>query len=124
MSPTRVSGLGKTSLLHRRRRQKSPKTAAGRRRNRPILEALEDRQLLSTYAVTNTDDSGAGSLRQAIINANKDSSPDDIVFNIPASTAPEPECPGSGFRPGHADLEDHSAKPFAGDHQHGLDRRI
>ena len=40
-------------------------------------------------------------LRQAIIDANPDSSPDDIVFNIPASTAPPAGCPGSpGFDPG------------------------
>jgi len=39
-----------------------------RRRSRPSLEALETRQLLSTYVVINTNDSGAGSLRQAIIN--------------------------------------------------------
>jgi parallel beta-helix repeat protein len=35
--------------------------------------------------VTNTNDSGAGSLRQAIIDANVASSDSDIVFHIPAS---------------------------------------
>ena len=54
------------------------------------LEALEDRTLLSTFLVTNTLDSGTGSLRQAILNANAANtgtaaSPDLIQFNIPTS---------------------------------------
>jgi parallel beta-helix repeat protein len=35
-----------------------------------------------SLTVTNTNDSGAGSLRQAIINANSDSDLDQIIFNI------------------------------------------
>jgi hypothetical protein len=55
---------------------------------RPFLEALEDRTLLSTYVVTNTGDSGAGTLRQAIVDANTANTgtaanPDLIQFNIP-----------------------------------------
>ena len=38
-----------------------------------------------TYPVTNTNDSGAGSLRQAIIDANGHSGPDTISFNIPGA---------------------------------------
>ena len=38
-----------------------------------------------TYPVTNTNDSGAGSLRQAIIDANGHSGPDNISFNITGS---------------------------------------
>lgn len=38
-----------------------------------------------TYTVTNTNNSGAGSLRQAIIDANGHSGPDNIAFNIPGS---------------------------------------
>jgi hypothetical protein len=41
--------------------------------------------LADTYPVTNTNDSGAGSLRQAIIDANGHSGPDNISFNIPGS---------------------------------------
>ena len=37
----------------------------------------------ATYTVTNTNDSGAGSLRQAIINANASAGADIINFNIP-----------------------------------------
>ena len=95
MFPTRVPGFGNTTNLNRKRRRRRSTSPVVGRRSRPSLEALETRQLLSTYAVTNTNDSGAGSLRQAIINANGDSSPDDIVFNIPASTAPPAGCPGS-----------------------------
>ncbi|MGN6546252.1 MAG: DUF4347 domain-containing protein, partial [Aureliella sp.] len=38
--------------------------------------------LLATYTVTNTNDSGAGSLRQAIIDANANGGADTITFNI------------------------------------------
>jgi titin len=50
---------------------------------RPNLEALEDRWLLSTYVVTSTADSGAGTLRDAItqVNLGKDS---EIDFAIGA----------------------------------------
>ena len=37
---------------------------------RPVLECLEDRLVLSTFLVSNTNDSGMGSLRQAILDAN------------------------------------------------------
>ena len=52
-----------------------------------------------TFLVVNTNDSGPGSLRQAIIAANADSSrgTDNIAFDIPASTAPNLERPGLGF---------------------------
>lgn len=58
------------------------------RRNayRPVLDVLEDRCLLSTFSVLNANDSGSGSLRQAILDANLSSNvggPDLIAFNIP-----------------------------------------
>ncbi len=43
-----------------------------RHRLRPLLLPLEDRQLLSDFAVTNTNDSGPGSFRNAIEAANND----------------------------------------------------
>jgi len=39
----------------------------------------------TTYTVTNTNDSGAGSLRQAILDANANAGTDTIAFNIPGS---------------------------------------
>jgi titin len=46
------------------------------------LELLEDRQLLSTFTVTNTNDAGSGSLRQAILDSNRHSGGNVIHFNI------------------------------------------
>ena len=56
---------------------------------------------VSTFVVSNTDDSGSGSLRQAILNANADpnSGVDNIVFDIPASTAPDLKRRSPGFDP-------------------------
>lgn len=49
---------------------------------RSQLEALERRIVLSTYLVTNVNDSGAGSLRQAIGDANSHAGLDTIAFSI------------------------------------------
>jgi titin len=46
------------------------------------LEILEDRRLLSVFTVTNTDDSGAGSLRQAILDSNANPGSNTIQFAI------------------------------------------
>ena len=56
-----------------------------RKRNPVSLdcEQFEDRLLLSTLLVTNTADTGSGSLRQAILDANLASGKDTIDFNIP-----------------------------------------
>jgi hypothetical protein len=56
-----------------------------RRRRRFLVEALESRQMLSTFAVTNTNDSGDGSLRQAILSSNGTTGPNAVSFNIPGS---------------------------------------
>ena len=91
--------------------------SVNRSRRRPNLELLESRQLLSTYVVTNTGDNGGvnplphagtGTLRQAIVDANSDvvngvMSPDNIDFNIPASTAPNLDVPVPGFDPSTQD---------------------
>src|SRR4051812_38414724 len=50
-------------------------------RLRPAVMALECRKLLSTLTVSNTDDSGAGSLRVAVDQANADGGGDAIVFS-------------------------------------------
>ena len=48
------------------------------------IERMEDRYLLSSYQVLNTNDSGTGSLRQAILDANANPGADTITFAIPA----------------------------------------
>ncbi len=51
--------------------------------HRPLrLECLEDRSLLSTFTVVNLQDSGAGSLRQAILSANAQGGSDTINFSV------------------------------------------
>jgi photosystem II stability/assembly factor-like uncharacterized protein len=57
--------------------------ATGRRRFfRPAVETLEGRVLPATFMVLNTNDSGAGSLRQAILDSNNTSGPNTIQFSI------------------------------------------
>jgi hypothetical protein len=46
----------------------------------PCIELLEARIAPATFVVTNLDDAGAGSLRDAIIQANAAAGPDKIVF--------------------------------------------
>jgi hypothetical protein len=55
-------------------------TGIGQRaaRYRPRLDVLEDRTLPSTFTVLNLADSGAGSLRQAVLDANANPGPDVI----------------------------------------------
>ena len=49
------------------------------------VEQVESRQLLSTFTVSTVADSGAGSLRQALLDANSTAGQDQIDFNIPGS---------------------------------------
>ena len=56
------------------------KTRHNRRRLR--FETLEERRLLATYVVSNTSDSGTGSLRQAILDSNATPARDTIAFSI------------------------------------------
>jgi hypothetical protein len=44
--------------------------------------------MLSTFTVTSTDDSGAGSLRQAILDANAAGAGSVVAFNIPGPGVP------------------------------------
>jgi parallel beta-helix repeat protein len=72
--------------IFRRRLDRSSRSPEARaRRRQPLVEALEGRQLLATFLVTNTGDSGAGSLRQAInlSNANSSAAANTIDFKIP-----------------------------------------
>src|SRR5262245_15248437 len=54
----------------RDRRQRAVRPFPSWFHSRPRLEWMEDRTLLSTFSVTNTDDGGPGSLRQAILDSN------------------------------------------------------
>ena len=67
------------SLLGRGPRRARSRGAA------PALELLESRRLLTTYFVTNTQDSGPGSLRQAILDSNANLVANNIEFDIPSS---------------------------------------
>ena len=51
-----------------------PGTRARHRQFPLTVEPIERRQLLSTFVVTNTNDAGPGSLRQAITDSNNDTS--------------------------------------------------
>ena len=58
---------------------------------RASVEQLEPRVLLSTFTVTNTNDSGPGSLRQAILDADAaagGTSANQIVFNVAGASVP------------------------------------
>ena len=57
------------------------------RRLRPRGEMVEQRILLTGYLVTNVHDSGASSLRQAIMDANSNPGRDDIRFAITPSAS-------------------------------------
>src|SRR4051812_6175173 len=55
------------------------------RRRRPVVERLENYELLATFLVTSTGDSGPGTLRFAINSANTDGNPATINFQIPGT---------------------------------------
>src|SRR4051794_17188194 len=50
------------------------------------LESLESRTMLTVFTVTNTNDGGAGSLRDALTQSNNHAGVDTVAFNISAST--------------------------------------
>jgi hypothetical protein len=59
-----------------------PETTKRARRGRHLgLESLEGRMVLSTFTVANFNDSGVGSLRQAILSADKDTGASTIKFS-------------------------------------------
>src|SRR5207237_10182977 len=69
--------------LYQRWSRPSGRRNAGNRLSawRPVLELLESRWLPSTFTVSNINDSGAGSLRQAILDANALAGPDTLIFS-------------------------------------------
>jgi hypothetical protein len=63
-------------------RPKISKSLRRRLRQSSSIEALEERILLSAFTVSNLSDHGAGSLRQAILNANCNPGADVINFDV------------------------------------------
>src|SRR5690242_14436583 len=59
-----------------------PRRCAPRRQFRLLLEGLESRCVPTVYTVTTTANSGTGSLRQAILDANGNAGLDTIQFSI------------------------------------------
>jgi titin len=115
-----MSSRAALSARNRRRAMRTHPT-----RFAPRIEPLEDRRLLSVYAVINTSDSGEGSLRQAILDANAHTSEaNTIIFDIrgqgPQTIRPLTALPAitnpltidATFQPGYAgspliDLDGH-----------------
>ena len=60
-----------------------------RSRHRPRFDLLEERTLLSGFVVSNTGDSGPGSLRQAILEANAQGGAEKITFDPTAFATPQ-----------------------------------
>jgi hypothetical protein len=71
------------SLFRRRREKHRP--ANRRAANNLSHEPLEARNMLATFAVANLNDAGAGSLRQAILDANSTAGADTISFTVAGS---------------------------------------
>src|SRR5438132_4953113 len=70
------------SRLFAARRRRASTFESSRRSYRPSFEVLEDRHLLATLTVFTTADSGQGSLRQAILDANALPGLDTIQFSL------------------------------------------
>ena len=88
----------RSALAARRRTQASLRQRAS---FRPRLEALDDRCLPSTLTVTNTQDSGRGSLRAEIAAAQ---SGDTIVFSPTLASSSKPHHGGTTSTPGKITL--------------------
>ena len=70
----------------RPRSRKSPRSSSRRTAFKPLpAERFEPRIVPATFAVVNTLDSGTGSLRQAILDANANAGSDLIRFAIPST---------------------------------------
>jgi hypothetical protein len=90
---TRVTDMRKQPSI-----RKGVSSVARSSRPRPrfsLPELLEGRMLLSAYVVSNTDDSGAGSLRDAINSVNADPTASTITFAIGAGV--QTITPGSAL---------------------------
>ena len=78
-----------------------------RRRQINLVEVFEVRAMLSTFSVTSNADSGAGTLRQALLDAAASSGADDIQFNIGSTITLGSALPGISAND-TVDLNDYS----------------
>jgi trimeric autotransporter adhesin len=74
----RFQPVRSVTLFHARRQASRKLALSG-------LEVLESRELLSTFTVTNLQNAGAGSFRQAIIESNAQAVPNTIDFDVTAT---------------------------------------
>ena len=75
------SGSGWNRTARTRGRNLVRRPAGLRRSFVPRLDVLEDRTLLNAFPVTSLADSGAGSLRQAVLDANANGGSNQITFD-------------------------------------------
>ncbi len=93
------------------RRSKSRKTPNQRIWHSHTIERLEGRALLTTFSVVNLGDQGAGSFRQAILDANSTAGADVISFAVSGTIELASSLPGIT---GEVNIDGTSAPGFAG----------
>ncbi len=71
------------SFFNKRSQQKKTRKRIGKPAF--LIEKLEERSVMSGFSVLNLNDSGAGSLRQALLDANSAQGADVITFNVAGS---------------------------------------
>ena len=83
---TAWSSINDSRPCDQRPRHRRSAASSSSIRFRPRFELVEDRTLLSTFSVTNTADSGPGSLRQAILDSNAATAATNTIdFAIPGT---------------------------------------
>src|ERR1700679_217320 len=87
------------------------KSLKARRTPALAVEALEERILLTAYTVSNLNDHGSGSLRQAILNANLHLGSDTINFTVAGTINLASALP---FVSGTVNIDGTTAPGFAG----------
>jgi hypothetical protein len=78
------------------------------------LETLEHRLLLTVFSVSNLNDSGAGSLRDAIIQANASQGADTIAFTVTGTINVQTGLPDLNDTSGGTTIDGRTAPGYAG----------